>query len=163
MIKSIYVAKSPSCSQQSLESVFVYAGKGIVGDRNYGHKKEPGQNITLIELEEIQRFNQDYGQTIDESDTRRNIITQGVRLNDLVGKQFTIGEVTLLGTELCEPCSKLGKQLSDQSSNHSKHQPDKQALTSAQVVKGFLNKGGLRCNVLSNGKLEVGMPIVITP
>lgn len=149
MIKTIYVAESHTGSQQSLESVYVYAGKGIVGDRNYGHKKEPGLNITLIEVEEIERFNHDYDQRIAESDTRRNIITQGVRLNDLVGKQFSIGEVTLLGTELCEPCSKLGQQLS------------KQGLTAAEVVKGLLNKGGLRCDVLSNGKLDVGMPIII--
>lgn len=149
MIKAIYVAESHNGSQQSLESVYVYAGKGIVGDRHYGHRKESGLNITLVEIEEIERFNHDHGQTISESDTRRNIITRGVRLNDLLGKRFTIGQVTLLGTELCEPCSKLGKQLS------------KQGLTSAEVVKGFLNKGGLRCDVLSNGKLEVGMAIVI--
>jgi MOSC domain-containing protein YiiM len=72
-------------------------------------------------------------------------VTQGVRLNQLVGKEFTIGDVRFYGVELCEPCGSLGKALANDS------------LTPAQVVKAWVHSGGLRANVLSTGILRLGM------
>lgn len=72
----------------------------------------PGQNLTLIEAEEIERFCAEHARTSDLSLTRRNLVTRGVRLNDLVNVEFTIGTVKLRGVELCEPWVILGDALS---------------------------------------------------
>lgn len=145
MIKAIYVTGAHSGTQESVDEVDVVLGCGIVGDRNFDEADWPGQNVTFVESEEIERFNQTYEQNIDLSATRRNIVTQGIRLNDLVGKEFRVGETRFIGVELCEPCAGLGATLEN----------DK--LSKAQVVKAFTHKAGLRANALSNGKLSVGM------
>ncbi|WP_191602988.1 MOSC domain-containing protein [Marinomonas algicola] len=147
MIQAIFVSKKSKQSQIGIDAVKVDAGKGIVGDRYYGKRREAGLNITFIESEEIEAFNANFGQHIRPSDTRRNIVTQGIRLNQLVGKEFEIGGVRFLGVELCEPCASLGKLLANDS------------LTAPQVVKAWLNRGGLRANVLTTGILRVGMPL----
>lgn len=148
LIKAIFVAPKKRSLQLSIEAVKVDAGKGIVGDRNYAKRYEAGLNITFVEYEEIEAFNINFGQNIALSDTRRNIVTQGVRLNQLVGKEFSIGEVRFYGVEMCEPCSALGRSLANGT------------LTAPQVVKAWLNRGGLRANVLTTGILKIGMSLV---
>ncbi|ETI62291.1 MOSC domain-containing protein [Marinomonas profundimaris] len=145
MIQAIYVAKKSKQPQIEIDAVKVDAGKGIVGDRYYGKKGIDGPNITFVESEEIAAFNANFGQHIVHSATRRNILTQGVRLNQLVGQEFSIGDVRFYGVELCEPCGSLGKSLANDS------------LTSSQVVRAWLHRGGLRANVLSTGILRAGM------
>ena len=145
MIKAIYVAKKSKQAQIEIDAVKVDLGKGIVGDRYYGKKGNDGPNITFVESEAIDAYNKNFGQNIAHFDTRRNIVTQGVRLNQLVGKEFTIGDVRFYGVELCEPCISLGKGLANDS------------LTPAQVVKAWVHSGGLRANVLSTGILRLGM------
>jgi len=90
------------------------------------------------------QFNKEHRQSIKLEDTRRNIITEGVDLNALVGKEFKVGEVTLRGIELCEPCSTLGSRLSNDE------------ITDVAVVKAFTSRAGLRVDVLSDGVLSVG-------
>lgn len=123
------------------------AGNGIVGDRNYGLSKWPGQNLTLIEIEEVESFICEQNIERDLSITRRNILTRGVRLNELVGKEFNIGDVTLIGVELCEPCSSLGAGL------------EGSTLSSKLVIERFLHRGGLRVDVLTSGVIELGAKI----
>jgi len=147
MIKSIYLAADKTGNQQAVDKIHVVTGKGIIGDRNFDLAQWPGQNLTLVEAEAIAAYNQDFGQQISEQDTRRNLVTEGVRLNALVGKEFQIGKVRLKGVEFCEPCSKLGKLLATDT------------LSEAQVVKAWLHKGGLRADVLSDGDIAVGMTI----
>jgi len=149
VIQAIYVAKKARQAQVGIDVVKVDAGKGIVGDRNYGKRNEAGLNITFVESEEIDAFNTNFGQRLEAFSTRRNIVTQGVRLNQLVGKEFTIGDVRFLGVELCEPCSFLGRSLASDS------------LTAPQVVKAWTQRGGLRADVLSTGILRVGMAIKV--
>ena len=149
MIQAIFVAKKSKAPQVSIDAIKVDAGKGIVGDRNYGKRKDPGLNITFVESEEIDAFNMNFDQHIDASSTRRNIVTQGVRLNQLVGKEFMIGDVRFYGVELCEPCVTLGRLLANDT------------LTPPQVIKAWLHRGGLRANVLSTGILKVGMPFTL--
>ncbi|MBJ7537435.1 MOSC domain-containing protein [Marinomonas transparens] len=149
MIQAIFVAKKSKLSQVGIDAVKVDAGKGIVGDRYYGKKGDDGPNITFVESEEIVAFNANFGQSIALADTRRNIVTQGVRLNQLVGKEFTIGDVRFYGVDLCEPCASLGRSLANGS------------LTPPQVVKAWLHRGGLRANVLSTGIVREGMPFKV--
>ena len=145
MIEAIFIAKEELAKQQQVDSIQVVRSKGIVGDRNYDKSKWPGQNLTFIEAEEIDRFNSTYNQNIELCATRRNIITRGVRLNDLVGKVFFIGNIKLKGVKLCEPCVVLGDLL------------ENKTIKSMDVVKAFVHKGGLRVDVLSDGCIEVGM------
>lgn len=147
MIEALFIAKEHNTAQEQVESIELVEGKGIVGDRNFEQSKWPGQNLTFIEQEEIENYNREFQQDISISDTRRNIITKGVRLNDLVGKTFQIGTVKLIGVELCEPCATLGSAL------------ENETIKNADVVKAFLHKGGLRADVLTSGVISVGMSI----
>ncbi|WP_292760059.1 MOSC domain-containing protein [Methylophaga sp. UBA2689] len=147
MIKAIFTASENLGGQRQVPAIDLVAGKGIKGDRNFDRSQWPGQNITFIELEEINAFNQRFSQQISLSDTRRNVITEGVRLNDLVGQIFRIGDVSFKGVELCEPCSTLGALLQNDS------------LSKKAVVKAFTHKAGLRADVLSDGQISVGMQI----
>ncbi len=147
MITAIFISPEPQADQEQVERIELVAGQGIVGDRNFGKTNCPGQNLTLIESEEIENYNQTYQQNLPLAGTRRNMITRDVRLNDLVGKEFQIGEVKLKGIELCEPCATLGGLLENEDINKT------------EVIKAFVNKGGLRADVLSSGCIEVGMHI----
>lgn len=147
MIEHLFIASHAGSAQQSVDSIELIAGKGIVGDRNFGLSKWPGQNITFIEREQIEAFNRNYQQNIAITDTRRNVITSGVNLNDLVDKTFRIGDATFYGVELCEPCSDLGQAL----------QSD--GLSKAEVVKAFSHRGGLRADIIRSGSISIGMEI----
>lgn len=123
----------------------VVAGAGIVGDHNFGARQRyPGQNLTLIEAEEVEAFNARTGKELVVTDPRRNIITRGVRLNDLVGRTFVIGTATLRGVELCEPCGKLAGYLAG---------PD---MRKADFVREFAHRCGLRADVVVSGTIRVG-------
>lgn len=145
MIHTIFIAEHSLGKQVQVDKIELITGKGIVGDRNFDRAQWPGQNITFIEIEEIEAFNNNYQQRIQLADTRRNIITQGIRLNDLVGKEFSIGNVRFKGIELCEPCATLGKLLGNDT------------LAAKDVVKAFVHKSGLRADVLTDGEIHTGM------
>ena len=145
MIEAIFVASEKDSPQMAVSEVALVAGKGIVGDRNFNRSKWPGQNITFIEAEQVEAFNAMYKRSLSISETRRNIITRSVRLNDLVGKSFQIGGIQFYGVELCEPCKKLGNLLATSE------------MPSHKIVSAWVHKAGLRANVMSNGILRVGM------
>jgi len=144
IIERIFTCPPGSESQIEHQSVHVVAGAGIEGDRYYDAHDEPGQNITFVEAEEIETFAAAYERPIDLSITRRNVVTRGIRLNTLVGQEFTVGNIRFRGVELCEPCLGLGGALSSAT------------LSPAQVVKHWLHRAGLRADVLSSGDLPVG-------
>jgi len=124
----------------SSQSVMVREGQGIVGDRYFKatNRKGPDYQLSLIELENIDAFNAEFGAQLTPDAPRRNIVTSGVRLNDLCGRQFQVGPLLLEGLELCEPC-RLFK-----------------VRTDPRTLKFFEGKGGLRTRVLTGGVLEVG-------
>lgn len=145
MIDSIYIARQSGELPMPVDEIELVADKGIVGERNFEKDQWPGQNVTFIEAEEIERFNATYGRDLEPGAFRRNIITRGVRLNELVGETFSIGGLEFYAVELCEPCATLGGYLATAS------------LPAAEVVKALVHRGGLRANVLSSGLLRVGM------
>ena len=97
MIEAIYIRRSPSGPLEACERVDAVAGKGLRGDRHYGADDEPGQNVTLVEAEEIEAFCDRHGLPRDLALTARNLVTRGVRLDDLVGRTFQVGAVRLRG------------------------------------------------------------------
>jgi len=145
-VDAICITSTKHGRQRRVTQVKIVAGAGIEGDRYFGARQRyPGQNVTLVEIEAIERFNQENGTSIAIDGTRRNIVTRGIRLDALVGKEFTIGDVRLRGVELCEPCSILGKK-----------NLASETLNAAQIVKKFVHKAGLRADALSGGVIKVG-------
>ena len=149
MIKTIYIVGAAGHQRSRVRGATVVAGKGIVGDRNYERADWPGQNVTFIEIEQIDRYNVKFGQEIEEWQFGRNVVTRGVRLNDLVGRTFSIGSAKFRGIELCEPCATLGSYLANES------------MTARQCVQGLIHRAGLRADVIEDGLIEEGMPFLI--
>ena len=119
-------------------------GKGIVNDRYYGNYKEKKEQVTLINLEEINNFNNQIKQNTDAKDFRRNIIVSGISLNKLINKKIKINKVTLKIHEICQPCKYLQNRLKIPS-----------------LVKMLVNKSGVRAEILTSGSLSVGDTIKI--
>ena len=144
VVERIFISPERGAPQIERERIEVEGGMGVVGDRNFGLSKHRGQNLTLVEAEEIETFCAEQGRVPDLSLTRRNLITRGVRLNELVDVEFTVGGVRLRGVELCEPCVILGGALSSAS------------LPPAAVIKRWVGRGGLRVDVLCSGEITRG-------
>jgi MOSC domain-containing protein YiiM len=128
---------------KAVDSVYASAGRGLEGDRyfkkigTYSQKGGPDRNVTLIEMESLEALKKEYGVELLPGECRRNIVTSGVALNDLVNREFMVGEVKLRGIRLCEPCVHLER------------------LTNKRVLQGLVHRGGLRAEVLSDGWIHV--------
>jgi len=138
-VVEIGIANSKGSVIRSVNDVEALKGKGLLNDRKFRENNHKESQITLIEIENINYFNNKSNINIKPVDFRRNIITKNIKLNDLIGKEFFVGNVKLKGHDLCRPC----KYLQDK-------------LKQNNFVKEFLLKGGLRCEILSNGKIYVG-------
>src|SRR5688572_13365668 len=115
-IVGIQIAADKKAPPQSLESIVALPGKGLDGDRYANGRGEfqrgavkPDQEVTLIENESLIAAAREYDVRLTHADTRRNLLTEGVPLNHLVGQSFRVGEVILQGVQLCEPCGYLEK------------------------------------------------------
>ena len=122
------------------------ADAGIEGDR-YFRKIRKGKPfaegaITLIETEAIEAAELMTGRVFGLGETRRNITTRGIRLNDFVGKTLRIGDAVIRGFELCDPCARLEK------------------LTGKPMLKALHNRGGLRAYIVQTGSIKVGDAIL---
>ncbi len=148
-IVSIHVAEASGISPTEIEQAQLVAGKGIVGDRNFHDNADPETQITLIEEELVARFNADTGLGIEAAQTGRNVVTRGISLNDLIGKEIKLGEVTIKGEELCDPCKTLGGRLST---------PD---VPAPAIVKALVDRGGLRASIVTDGVIKKGDSISI--
>ena len=143
-VERIFTRAASGDQQTEHQLVRVVAGSGIEGDRYFGCQNEPGQNVTFIEAEEIESFFAEQQRPADLSATGRNIITRGIRLNELVGTEFLVGTVRFRGVELCEPCLHLGQALATS------------AISPPKVVRRLVHRGGLRADALSSGEVAVG-------
>src|SRR5437660_113154 len=109
---AIFTASKKRDDLHPVEEIEAVAGRGLLDDR-YCRRGEPnangdpGQEITLIESEALDHLKREHGIALAPSQARRNLLTRGVALNDLVGKEFTVGEVLLRGIRLCHPCDHL--------------------------------------------------------
>ena len=129
---------------EEVTSIEVIANKGVVGDRHYNEYNDPYNQLTLIESENIDYYNTKYSLDISYKDFRRNIVTKGIQLNELIGKKIKIGDVEVEGIDLCRPCRHLAEVLD---------QPN--------ILKEFLRRGGLRCQILNSSKTSVNDEIKI--
>jgi MOSC domain-containing protein YiiM len=139
---SINVTPEAEQPMQSVEEVRAVPGRGLEGDRYFDHPKmEPKRELTLVEAEAIESFRSEFKIDFGLDGTRRNVVTRGVPLNHLVGKEFWIGEVKARGLQLCEPCATL------------------QRLSHPKVLPGLIHRGGLRAQILTEGTIRVGETI----
>ena len=142
---SICLASEGSLEMRVVDQAEAQAGKGLVEDR-YANGRgsfqrgdvEADQQITLIEQEAIQGACAEYDLQFTHPDTRRNLLTEGIPLNHLVGRTFRVGTATLRGVRLCEPCQHLEK------------------LTCQGIARALIHRGGLRAEVVSGGTLIAG-------
>ena len=122
-----------------VKAIEVLENKGVVGDRHFSEFNDPYCQLSLIESENIDFYNSKYNLNIPYVDFRRNIITKGIPLNDLIGKRFLVGNVKVEGIDLCRPCRHLTEMLNQDN-----------------ILKEFLRKGGLRCQILSSSMINIG-------
>ena len=124
---------------QNVNVVEAIKGKGLLNDRKFEENNQNERQVTLIEIENINHFNKISKTNIPAVDFRRNIITKNIKLNDLVDKEFFVGNVKLKAHDLCRPCKYLQEKLKQEN-----------------FIKEFLHTGGLRCEIMSSGKISIG-------
>ncbi len=149
IVESIFTARVAKQAMQTCEQAVAIPGVGLEGDRyalkqGTFFKPEPAFELTLIEAEAIEALRRDYNVELAPGEARRNIVTRGVGLNHLVGKEFRVGTVLVRGIRLCEPCEHLQK------------------LTGKQLIQGLRHRGGLRAQILTEGIIHVGDSITPT-
>ena len=138
-VKLICISPVAGGETIAIDAVTTIAGRGIEGDRYCALDTEPSRQITLIECEVIDQFNQETASEFSYEMFRRNLVTEGVQLNNLVGETFYVGEVWFRGHELCEPCRYLQER-----------------LKATDLVKRLTHKGGLCCEILTSGTIRSG-------
>lgn len=143
-VVSIFIAATATGPMREVAEATAVAGAGLVGDRyhagagTYSQTPGGGRHLTLIEQESLDAIAAEHGVHLAPGESRRNITTRGIRLNDLVGKRFTIGEVLCEGVRLCPPCNHL------------------EQLTGKPVLGPLVHRGGLRAHILSDGVIRRG-------
>ena len=150
---AIAIARQAKGAMENVESIEAVEGEGLRGDRygagvgaaQFKGRRKPENEVTLIAREAIEAANDEFNLTIEHLETRRNLLTEGVPLNDLVGKTFQVGSVVLKGLELCEPCGYLEKR------------------TFPGIKAALKRRGGLRCCILQGGLIRVGEAIEPLP
>lgn len=143
-VESIYIASEKGVPVTPVEQVRAIPGKGLEGDRYFDPKgphnpaHKPKKETTLIEIESLEALKRDHNLDLTPAESRRNIVTRNVPLNHLVGREFQVGEVTLRGIKLCEPCSYL------------------QNMTRQGILAGLTHRGGLMAQIVSGGTIRTG-------
>ncbi|MGH2915276.1 MAG: MOSC domain-containing protein [Solirubrobacteraceae bacterium] len=141
-VTEIWVAGGAGVPARGLERVRALPGRGLEGDRHVDGSGTfpsgiPGSALTLIEAEVRDSFAPPLG----PDDHRRNLVVSGLALNDLVGHEFTVGEVRCRGMRLCEPCTVV------------------QRYAARPVLRALVHRGGLRADILGAGEIRIGDPV----
>lgn len=146
-VAGIYIAPSAGKPMQLLEQVKALKGAGLEGDRYsrgdgyYSGRSMPdgGRQITLVETEVLEWLQGQMEMSFRPEESRRNLLTKSIQVNELTGKEFCLGEEVLCeGVSICEPCIYLEK------------------LTGKSVMRLLVHRGGLRARVLVGGTIKVG-------
>jgi hypothetical protein len=143
-VEAIFIAAEAEAEPQPVEAAAAVAGRGLEGDRyfvgsgTFFEERKTGQDLTLIEAEAVEGLAAETGIELGPGESRRNVVTRGIGLNDLVERRFAVGDVECIGRRLCDPCSHL------------------EGLTHHGVLKGLVNRGGLRADIVTGGRIAVG-------
>jgi hypothetical protein len=138
-VEAIWVSATAGEPAHELKSVRALAGRGLEGDRHVtGSGTFPsglaGSALTLVEAEVCEAFEP----PLEPDEHRRNILTRGIALNQLVGHEFVIGIVACRGMRLCEPCTVIER------------------YAERPILRALVHRGGLRADILEDGQISVG-------
>jgi MOSC domain-containing protein YiiM len=139
-VEAIYLAAAHGGPPGACDRVTAVPGRGLEGDR---HFDSGAHDLTLIEAEALEGLAEDTGIALAPGQPRRQVVTRGITLNDLVGKRFKVGALECRGEELCEPCRHL------------------ESLTEPGVLRGLVHRGGLCAEILTPGEIVVGDRVVV--
>ena len=142
-VLEIGISENKSNKMVNVNEVEAIKGKGLVGEKHFKENNKKRSQITLIEIENINHYNKITGTKILAINFLRNIVTEGIRLNVLVGNEFFIGKVKVRVHDLCRPCKNL-----------------QESFQQKNTVKELLYTGGLRCEILSSGKIFINDQII---
>jgi MOSC domain-containing protein YiiM len=142
-VEGIFITPEHGELPEPVDSVRALAGRGLEGNRYFFDGDAPaGRAITLIAAEAVEAMEREHGISIEARESRRNVVTRGIDVNELVGKRFRVGDVECHGIELCEPCATL------------------QGMTKPGVIKGLAHRGGLNADIVGDGEIRVGDEVV---
>ena len=150
-VENIFITKTRREQPHEIEAAKLEAGKGIVGDRYHERALEflamgdqvPSNHISVISKEELADFLERNNAEIDYADFRRNVLTSGIDLRELIGRQFKLGSALCQGIEDCDPCVFLA------------------ATVHRSVLPEMKEKAGLRAIILEDGDLKIGDTITL--
>ena len=143
-VVEIYIGPEFEQPMRSVQEVRAVAGGGLEGDRYFrdanvpDEERDPTEEVTLIASEAIEAAKRDHQLEFGAGDTRRNIVTRGVTLDEFLGRRFTIGQVELEGLEPNPPCSHLER------------------ISGKKLLKPLIKGGGIRARILKSGSIHVG-------
>ena len=149
-VVSLFIVDRSAEPMKKVDQLAALAGQGIEGDRyllgtgTYSKKPEPGRQVTLIQSEVLNSLNKRFNITVKPKESRRNVLTEGIEINDLIGKEFLVGTVRLRAHRLTRPCKYLENLLG---------QPG--------LYSELWDHGGISCEILTDGVIEEGD--IITP
>lgn len=135
----------------AMETVQAVSGRGLQGDRyfdaagSFSRWPGPHREVSLIATEALLEMQAATGIILSPELSRRNLLTTGVPLNDLIKQTFWIGGVQFQGLRLCQPCKYLVRKTGI-----------------PNLVRPLINRGGLRARILTTGVLHVGDSITAT-
>jgi len=151
-VVALFVVDRMSAPMKKVEQVNALAGKGLEGDRyllgvgTYSKKPQPGRQVTLIKSEMLELLKDKFDITVKPEESRRNVLTKGVEINDLIGTEFYVGTVRLRAHRITQPCLYLEKLLD---------QPG--------LYNELWDNGGISCEILTDGIIKEGDIITSSP
>ncbi len=144
-VVALFIVDRRSAPMKQVEQLNALAGQGIEGDRyflgtgTYSKKPEPGRQVTLIKSEVLESLRDEFDITVKPEESRRNVLTRGVEINELIGTEFFLGPVRLRAHRITQPCLYL-EELLDQPG----------------LDKRLWGNGGISCEILSDGIIKPG-------
>jgi len=145
-IETIATAALAGAPVTMLTAAYLHAGRGVAGDRHLLGTGTfpsgiPGSSLTLIEAEVCESFDP----PLSPDEHRRNVVTRGIDLNRLVGREFNLGRVRCRGMRLCEPCAVM------------------QRYAGRPVLRALVHRAGLRADIIDDGEIKLADPVIPAP
>jgi MOSC domain-containing protein YiiM len=148
-VVSLFIAPQPSATMVSVPQVRAFTDRGLEGDRffrtSWAAANRPDKAVSLIEEETLELAAAELGREMFGDKSRRNIVTRGVPLIELLHQEFAVGGVHMRGIRLFEPCGHLEK-----------------VSKIPGIFRALENRSGLKAAILSDGIIRVGDAIVLS-
>lgn len=144
-LEDLFIAPAGGEAMERRERIMAVEG-GLDGDRyqtGEGHYSRVDTcQVTLVEREALNQIAEAYGIDLSAGQHRRNLVTSGVAIEDLLEATFSVGEATLRGTRRRPPCAYLDA-----------------VADPPGIASALKNRGGICADVVEPGEIRVGDPI----